>query len=100
MKRHVEFQRLHSFRDLGGYRASDSRTVPWQALYRSDSLGKLQGADWERFLGLGICTVIDLRYPWEIEAKRSEEHTSELQSRENLVCRLLLEKKKIIKTMQ
>src|SRR5207302_4495043 len=28
---------------------------------------------------------------------RSEEHTSELQSRENLVCRLLLEKKKIKK---
>src|SRR5690606_41817906 len=28
------------------------------------------------------------------DATRSEEHTSELQSRENLVCRLLLEKKK------
>src|SRR5690606_40498060 len=28
-------------------------------------------------------------------AVRSEEHTSELQSRENLVCRLLLEKKNI-----
>src|SRR5690606_41765516 len=28
------------------------------------------------------------------EIERSEEHTSELQSRENLVCRLLLEKKK------
>src|SRR5690606_41979576 len=28
------------------------------------------------------------------QAARSEEHTSELQSRENLVCRLLLEKKK------
>src|SRR5690606_41350490 len=28
--------------------------------------------------------------------RRSEEHTSELQSRENLVCRLLLEKKSII----
>src|SRR5690606_14793607 len=28
------------------------------------------------------------------ELDRSEEHTSELQSRENLVCRLLLEKKK------
>src|SRR3989475_5704752 len=27
-------------------------------------------------------------------AKRSEEHTSELQSQSNLVCRLLLEKKK------
>src|SRR5690606_41704323 len=29
-----------------------------------------------------------------LTAARSEEHTSELQSRENLVCRLLLEKKK------
>src|SRR5436309_8919734 len=29
-----------------------------------------------------------------IRPARSEEHTSELQSRENLVCRLLLEKKK------
>src|SRR5436309_13685694 len=35
--------------------------------------------------------------PWGLPphaAPRSEEHTSELQSRENLVCRLLLEKKK------
>src|SRR2546430_6926914 len=30
----------------------------------------------------------------EIRSKRSEEHTSELQSQSNLVCRLLLEKKK------
>src|SRR5258708_11012416 len=30
------------------------------------------------------------------EAKRSEEHTSELQSPDHLVCRLLLEKKKNI----
>src|SRR2546430_10522357 len=29
-----------------------------------------------------------------LEAPRSEEHTSELQSQSNLVCRLLLEKKK------
>src|SRR5690606_41290210 len=32
--------------------------------------------------------------PGPTGAVRSEEHTSELQSRENLVCRLLLEKKK------
>src|SRR5690606_41549200 len=31
---------------------------------------------------------------------RSEEHTSELQSRENLVCRLLLEKKKTQTTIE
>src|SRR5690606_2856062 len=32
--------------------------------------------------------------PGFVSQERSEEHTSELQSRENLVCRLLLEKKK------
>src|SRR5690606_41588559 len=32
-------------------------------------------------------------YPYFTIGQRSEEHTSELQSRENLVCRLLLEKK-------
>src|SRR2546429_3475443 len=34
------------------------------------------------------------RASWTFECSRSEEHTSELQSRLHLVCRLLLEKKK------
>src|SRR2546421_5971912 len=34
-----------------------------------------------------------IRWPW-LRVWRSEEHTSELQSRSDLVCRLLLEKKK------
>src|SRR5690625_6996691 len=33
---------------------------------------------------------------WSHDIGRSEEHTSELQSRGHLVCRLLLEKKKVI----
>src|SRR3712207_7875400 len=37
-------------------------------------------------------TVTSFAYPY---AFRSEEHTSELQSRQYLVCRLLLEKKKV-----
>src|SRR5437870_11411948 len=37
------------------------------------------------------------RCPPPAERQRSEEHTSELQSRGHLVCRLLLEKKKDIK---
>src|SRR3712207_7167973 len=37
---------------------------------------------------LGVCLV------QELDVTRSEEHTSELQSRQYLVCRLLLEKKK------
>lgn len=69
MDRHIEFERLHNFRDLGGYRTRDGSTVAWGSLYRADSLGKLTGTDWERFLELGVRTVVDLRYPWEIEAK-------------------------------
>src|SRR6266511_5599412 len=38
----------------------------------------------------GVAVLAEFEDPDE----RSEEHTSELQSRENLVCRLLLEKKK------
>src|SRR5690606_41012008 len=42
--------------------------------------------------------VLDAMRDGQVELYgRSEEHTSELQSRENLVCRLLLEKKKMIK---
>src|SRR3989442_10524773 len=37
---------------------------------------------------------IDGQLPGEVARARSEEHTSELQSRPHLVCRLLLEKKK------
>src|SRR5690606_36211518 len=37
---------------------------------------------------------LGLEDPTDEESARSEEHTSELQSREKLVCRLLLEKKK------
>ncbi|MEW2531065.1 tyrosine-protein phosphatase [Streptomyces sp. NPDC047071] len=77
MKRHIPFDRLHNFRDLGGYVTEDGRTVRWGTVYRSDSLSKLRDADWERFLGLGVRTVIDLRYPWEIEAKgRVPDHAS------------------------
>src|SRR2546430_6490493 len=41
-------------------------------------------------LGVGLGSSAAARLP----AGRSEEHTSELQSQSNLVCRLLLEKKK------
>lgn len=61
----VNFDRLHNFRDFGGYQAAGG-TVRWRRLYRSDSLGKLAGADLDRFARIGARTVIDLRYPVEI----------------------------------
>src|SRR5437870_10731074 len=44
------------------------------------------------FGSCGIGSQVHLMAP--VRASRSEEHTSELQSRGHLVCRLLLEKKK------
>src|SRR5215475_15183031 len=44
--------------------------------------------------GCGRCLALQERVRTWQHYPRSEEHTSELQSRENLVCRLLLEKKK------
>src|SRR2546422_7005043 len=41
-----------------------------------------------------LCVALDLVEELGRDAHRSEEHTSELQSRLHLVCRLLLEKKK------
>src|SRR5439155_2532310 len=55
--------------------------------------------------GVGPITAASILLAWSHKgrlrneaafAQRSEEHTSELQSRGHLVCRLLLEKKKII----
>src|SRR2546427_5669598 len=48
---------------------------------------------WGNWMFSGARALIPDR-PVEEETARSEEHTSELQSQSNLVCRLLLEKKK------
>src|SRR2546422_8609772 len=65
---------------------------------RSSDLEMLLGIDALVFdiqdAGVRFYTYITtMGYAMEESAKRSEEHTSELQSRLHLVCRLLLEKK-------
>src|SRR2546426_7500596 len=63
---------------------------PGDAVIEADGLAQPQPRG-ERF---GWCDRIEVALEAEHGAVRSEEHTSELQSPCNLVCRLLLEKKK------
>jgi protein-tyrosine phosphatase len=67
--RHIDFAQVRNFRDMGGYQSTLGKTVRWGQLYRSGHLARLAGDDWQRFLDLGIGTVIDLRYPFEIERR-------------------------------
>src|SRR2546427_9601329 len=76
-----------------------STLFPYTTLFRSPA-GRVLRVD---RVGLGETLVAQVfeKQPDEVAAVlagpvvRSEEHTSELQSQSNLVCRLLLEKKKI-----
>src|SRR2546430_8005976 len=66
-----------------------STLFPYTTLFRSARRSWLHTRQ-------SLCSLLPCpRLPDRIrEASRSEEHTSELQSQSNLVCRLLLEKKK------
>src|SRR5438270_10727255 len=75
-----------------------STLFPYTTLFRSPiAVHEKQSAIRELGTGVGIQSVAiqALKQLGVLEAdRRSEEHTSELQSQSNLVCRLLLEKKK------
>src|SRR2546422_3924665 len=64
-----------------------STLFPYTTLFRSRAAGN-------RRRGQGEDQARARRLPGRARGQRSEEHTSELQSRLHLVCRLLLEKKK------
>src|SRR2546429_6716515 len=67
-----------------------STLFPYTTLFRSSESWNRASAGRPRCLPLGALSVPT----GLISVMRSEEHTSELQSRLHLVCRLLLEKKK------
>src|SRR2546422_6111085 len=69
-----------------------STLFPYTTLFRSIS-DILKGKNHRLLVVVGPCSIHDTKAALEY-ATRSEEHTSELQSRLHLVCRLLLEKKK------
>src|SRR5260221_3275750 len=68
-----------------------STLFPYTTLFRSRKQGKVRDPD---SLAKGRPSLGTLSFLILSNAERSEEHTSELQSHSDLVCRLLLEKKK------
>src|SRR5688572_31468612 len=89
-----------------------STLFPYTTLFRSELSFAKRGPDFSDMVSLefriGLPLFTKSRQDPRISAKhaqlrqiesereaRSEEHTSELQSQSNLVCRLLLEKKKL-----
>src|SRR3712207_7741844 len=75
-----------------------STLFPYTTLFRSRR-GPRVRAGRPRGRGEVRLRAQDRRDPRAPRRARSEEHTSELQSRQYLVCRLLLEKKKPYKTI-
>src|SRR3712207_7722453 len=82
-----------------------STLFPYTTLFRSEESGRLAGDGGAVRSAQGVVVVLDLELADAVQHRvdlvegtltrlRSEEHTSELQSRQYLVCRLLLEKKK------
>src|SRR2546429_8223304 len=71
-----------------------STLFPYTTLFRS-AAASLKFFEWAYKSGDKTATDLDyVPMPDAVKNVRSEEHTSELQSRLHLVCRLLLEKKK------
>src|SRR5256885_9780138 len=88
-----------------------STLFPYTTLFRSDQAKQTRESDRRKFLaGMGGLAASAYMSPaaglgqemrgGEVLVLRSEEHTSELQSPCNLVCRLLLEKKKKLASEQ
>src|SRR2546422_2602871 len=80
-----------------------STLFPYTTLFRSGRQRIVALADWgggcvvreAKALVPSVCVwASPQKLPQKVRCERSEEHTSELQSRLHLVCRLLLEKKK------
>src|SRR2546422_3767145 len=71
-----------------------STLFPYTTLFRSSGWGGMKPSSFSCVSGTSAASIRCTAITLSTKTTRSEEHTSELQSRLHLVCRLLLEKKK------
>src|SRR5699024_12751446 len=74
-------------------RPPSSTLFPYTTLFRSSQIAHLVSCSSPDPVVSPLTAAAELERGQLLMVKRSEEHTSELQSRFDLVCRLLLEKK-------
>jgi protein-tyrosine phosphatase len=66
--RHLRFDSVVNFRDIGGYRGHTGKTVAWRRVFRSGEFWHITPEDVQRLTGeLGITAVIDLRSAMELK---------------------------------
>ena len=83
--RRIDIPSVPNMRDIGGYATATGGRVRTGQLYRSTELNHLQGEDLERFAGLGIRAVFDLRTAPE----RAAEPDVVPEGTEQVVCDVL-----------
>lgn len=67
ISRHLPLEGSFNIRDLGGYKTADGCETRWRRLLRADGLHSLTAEAQSQLLAEGVTTIIDLRYPGEIE---------------------------------
>src|SRR5690625_6549027 len=98
----MTFQPNEIVQEITGENNQASKVVTDKAAYEADMVliaaGVRPNTSWlDGIINLDDRGLIEIDdYLQTSDSNRSEEHTSELQSRGHLVCRLLLEKKKMI----
>ena len=77
--------------------------MPFMSYYGELEAAVLAGEVSEALIDEAVTRILRVKFKWDfayLDQNRSEEHTSELQSLVNLVCRLLLEQTTLLKKIQ
>jgi protein-tyrosine phosphatase len=81
-QRHITFESVPNFRDLGGWRTHDGRTMAWRRLFRSAALHPMTGPEVAKFKqDIGPRAVIDLTTPQEPNKQREISLLGEMGAR-------------------
>ncbi|MCF2489370.1 tyrosine-protein phosphatase [Dyadobacter sp. CY347] len=68
-RRYIPFNKTLNFRDIGGIKTEDGRTVRLGKIYRSGNLAELENSEFGKLHALHIASVYDLRTDHEIKGK-------------------------------